>query len=197
MSQATWKLLVAASPSLTKGTRYVLALLLYFIQLVNMVFKVAAMTKMNQDSTKWGGYQQYSTALAINTFSLGPKTSLQAAATLPVAVGTAFIGLYKVLGIPLPHSYSPHLLKDPATSHKSTSLVIYGASSSVGSFAVQLAKLSGLFVVGVAGKGADYPRTLGADAVVDYRGKSNTELVKEIELALGDTKLNYVCMCTY
>lgn len=57
-------------------------------------------------------------------------------------------------------------------------LVVYGASSSVGAYAVQLAKRAGFFVVGVAGSSADYAKSIGADEVVDYRNKESNELVR-------------------
>ena len=56
---------------------------------------------------------------------------------------------------------------------------MYGASSSVGAYVVQLAKLAGYYVVGVAGSSADYAKSIGADAVVDYRKHGSTsELVR-------------------
>ena len=57
-------------------------------------------------------------------------------------------------------------------------VIVYGASSSVGAYVVQLARLAGYFVVGVAGSSADYAKSVGADAVVDYRKHSSpSELV--------------------
>lgn len=58
---------------------------------------------------------------------------------------------------------------------------------------MQLAKLSGFFVVGIAGIGADYARSLGADVVVDYRGNSNAELLGEVKALQGHGTLQYVC----
>ena len=48
-------------------------------------------------------------------------------------------------------------------------VIVYGASSSVGAYVVQLAKLVGYFVVGIAGSSAEYVKSLGADVVIDYR----------------------------
>lgn len=48
-------------------------------------------------------------------------------------------------------------------------VIVYGASSSVGAYVVQLAKLAGYFVVGIAGSSAEYVKSLGADVVIDYR----------------------------
>lgn len=107
-----------------------------------------------------------------------------------MALGTAFIGLYRRLGITTVPNFTGN------AQQTGTPIVIYGASSSVGSFTVQLAKLSGFFVVGIAGAGADYARSIGADVIVDYRGKSNAELLAEVKTALqGHGALRYVCEC--
>lgn len=147
---------------------------------------------MGQPHPKWGGYQQYSTAPAGTTFPLGPNTSFEAAATLPLALATAFIGLHKSLGIP------------PFTDHegvqrvRGTPIVVYGASSSVGAYAVQLAKLSGMYVVGVAGASKEYARSVGADVVVDYRGKTREEVGNAVAAALEVRgPLHYVCACPF
>lgn len=56
-------------------------------------------------------------------------------------------------------------------------IIINGASSSVGAFAVQLAKRAGLFVVGVAGSSKEYAKSLGADVIVDYRDHKGEDIV--------------------
>ena len=56
---------------------------------------------------------------------------------------------------------------------------MYGASSSVGAYVVPLAKLARYYVVSVAGSSADYAKSIGADAVLDYRKhRSTSELVR-------------------
>ncbi|OCB89337.1 GroES-like protein [Sanghuangporus baumii] len=49
---------------------------------------------------QYGAYAQYTVAPAETTFPIPESTSFDEAATLPLAVGTAFIGLFKRLGIP-------------------------------------------------------------------------------------------------
>lgn len=149
--------------------------------------RVAAFTKMMSDA-KYGAYQEYSIALATCTFPLGPNTSFEDASTLPLAVGTAFLGLYKRLALtPLPD------FSGKVKQH-GTPIVVYGASSSVGSFVVQLAKLSGYYVLGIAGSGASYAKEVGADDIVDYRGKDVQQLAKDVKAALeGHGTLQYIC----
>ncbi|OCB90534.1 GroES-like protein [Sanghuangporus baumii] len=123
---------------------------------------------------KYGAYAQYTVAPAATTFPIPESTSFEEAATLPLAVGTAFIGLFKRLGIP------------EQSSGEQKGIIINGASSSVGSYTVQLAKRAGLFVIGIAGSSKDYAKSLGADVIVDYREHSGDALEKAlIEAATG------------
>lgn len=71
-------------------------------------------------------------------------------------------------------------------------VVIQGASGGVGHFAVQLAKLKGAHVIGVAsGANEMFVRSLGADEFVDYREQAVEDEVKEADAVLdavgGDT----------
>ncbi len=109
-------------------------------------------------------------APAATTFPLGPKTSFEDAATLPLAAMTAAIGLFRRLGIAAPDATANH---HNGYNHHSEAIVINGASSSVGAFAVQLAKRAGLFVVGVAGSGKAFAKEMGVDVVVDYRSEKD------------------------
>ncbi|KAF7973887.1 hypothetical protein HWV62_14018 [Athelia sp. TMB] len=135
--------------------------------------KVAAYTKM-RTAQKYGGYAEFSVSPASTVIPLGPKVSFEEACTLPLAFMTAAIGLYKRLGLPPPEDRPPNPIP----------VIIYGASSVVGSYAVQLAKLSNLRVIGIAGASADIPRELGADEVIDYRGKTPDQLAHAIGDAL-------------
>jgi hypothetical protein len=77
---------------------------------------------------------------------------------------TAVEGLYKQLRLPQPWVPAEHPIP----------LVVYGASSAVGAFAVKLAKLSNIHpIIAIAGKGIPYVQTLvdssKGDLVLDYR----------------------------
>jgi len=70
------------------------------------------------------------------------------------------------------------------TENPKKTVIIHGASSSVGAFATQLAHLAKYKVVGIAGSSGDYAKSLGADIIVDYRNKSEDELASDIKEAV-------------
>lgn len=75
------------------------------------------------------------------------------AAAVPIAGGTAYVALFRSLGV-----------------HLGQSVLIHGAAGGVGTYAVQLAKATGAFVIASCGDyDMDLVRSLGADVVVDYK----------------------------
>lgn len=81
-----------------------------------------------------------------------PRVALESAAALPVAGGTAV-----------------QALTDDVRLRAGQRLLVTGAAGGVGATAVQYARHLGARVTGVCSAGnADYVRTLGADAVIDY-----------------------------
>lgn len=93
---------------------------------------------------------------------------------------TAAIGLFQRLGLPNP--------SDPCLSQ--IPILINGAGTTVGIYAIQLAKKAGLWVVGIAGKSSDVAWAYGVDEMIDYRGKTKEELTREIRMA-AQGKLQY------
>lgn len=101
---------------------------------------------------KFGAYAEYITLNEDAAIARKPKTiSLEEAASLPIGARTAL-----------------HFLRK-AGIRQGQSVLIYGASGSVGTYAVQLAKYFGAKVTGVCGPGnLDLVKSLGADAVLNY-----------------------------
>jgi len=94
---------------------------------------------------------------------------------------TAYQAINQRLDIPLP-------IPSPAPDGRS--ILIWGASTAVGTHAIQLAKLAGLKVFATSSPSFfEEAKRLGADAVFDYRGEKVVDQIREasqdgIELAL-------------
>jgi len=99
---------------------------------------------------------------------------------------TAAMGLYQRLGLPLPWH--------PAT--KPIPLVIYGAASAVGSYAIQLAQLSNIHpLICVAGRGIQHVESLidksKGDMILDYRSGDESIVQGLRDAAKQHGKLEY------
>jgi NADPH2:quinone reductase len=106
-------------------------------------------------------------------------------AAIPLAALTSALGLYARLRLPEPWL--------PASDDQKTPLVIYGASSAVGSYALQLAVKSNIHpIITIAGRAQDHvekfiDRSKG-DTIIDYR-KGDEAVVKGLKEALNGQKL--------
>ncbi|KAI0780462.1 GroES-like protein [Trametes elegans] len=99
------------------------------------------------------------------------------AATLGCAFWTAAQALF--------HPTRLGLVEPPAKADGTEWVFVYGGSSAVGHFAVQLAHLAGYKVVSTASpRNFALVRSLGADAVFDYR---DPDVVAKIKEATGDS----------
>jgi NADPH:quinone reductase-like Zn-dependent oxidoreductase len=128
--------------------------------------------------TPHGSFAEYAVGREATTFHIPPKVSFEEAATIPLAGMTAALGMYQRLGLPLP--WLPAQERLP--------LVVYGAASAVGAFAVKLATLSNIHpIICVAGRGKGYVESLidrsKGDTIVDYRN-GNEEVIKGLVQAL-------------
>ena len=132
-----------------------------------------------------GSYAEYGVAWAHTTFPLPDSTSFEEGAAIPLAALTSAVGLYSRLRLPEPWL--------PAT--EPIPLVIWGASSAVGSYAVQLAQRSNIHpLICIAGKSAAHVEKFispdKGDVVVDYR-KGDAEVAQAIRDALKGQKLRH------
>jgi len=131
-----------------------------------------------------GAFAEYLVTLADFVVHVPDTWSFEDAAQLGIAPLTAFRVLYETLDLPGP---SPNA--SPNRPQKTTTtILVSGGASSVGQYVIQLAKLSGLYVIATASeRNFDLVRGLGADAVVDYRDP--VAAAKQIrEAALGPIK---------
>lgn len=121
-----------------------------------------------QDSRN-GGFQLYTACPAAVTAKIPDSTSYSEASVLPLALDTAAAGLYGTREQGFMGLEKPTLT--PTQSGKT--LVVYGASSSVGALVIQLAAASGVYVIAVASEhNHDFVRSLGASETFDYKSSS-------------------------
>ncbi|KAJ4299720.1 hypothetical protein N0V90_004966 [Kalmusia sp. IMI 367209] len=137
--------------------------------------------------TPGGSFAEYAVAWPHTTFHIPNKTSFEDAATLPLAVMTAALGLHIRLGLDAPWV--------PNSKNAETPLVVYGGASAVGAFAIKLAQRANIHpIIAVAGRGIPFVETLldrsKGDTIVDYRG-GDSAVVSGIRTALDGKKLNY------
>lgn len=116
-------------------------------------------------------------------------TSTEAAA-LPLAAMTAAVGLYLRLALPQP--WNPEI-----PNLKEIPLIIYGASSSVGIYTLQLALRSNIHpILCVAGNAKDYVEGFidksRGDVVVDYRDGDDAVVTKLKEALKGKPPVRHV-----
>ncbi|KAK0337806.1 hypothetical protein LTR91_010772 [Friedmanniomyces endolithicus] len=146
--------------------------------------RVAAFHEMMKPG---GSYAEYAVAWAHTTFFLPGKTKFEEGAALPLAAMTAAVGLYAVDRLNLPHPWAP--------ATKPTPLLVYGASSSVGSYVLQLAKRSNIHpLICISGRAQEHVEKLidrsKGDTIIDYR-KGDEAVVQGIKDALKGEKLHF------
>ncbi|WYZ35466.1 hypothetical protein EsH8_X_000113 [Colletotrichum jinshuiense] len=116
-----------------------------------------------------GAYSEYSVADDNISFRVPKNISLQEAATLPLASMTAWLALF-----------SKQCLSIPRDSSIGTSILIWGGSSSVGSYAIQIAAMQHLNVVTTCSpRHFDRVTALGASHVFDYNDVNVVESIRK------------------
>ncbi|RJE27148.1 Alcohol dehydrogenase GroES-like domain protein [Aspergillus sclerotialis] len=123
-----------------------------------------------------GGYSEYTLADERICFPLPEGISLEQSSTVPLAACTALLALF-----------SKNCLNVPQESGQT--VLIWGGSSSVGLYAIQIAKYYGLNVVTTCSpRHHDLVKSLGATRAFDYRDANVVESIK----AATNSSLEYV-----
>ncbi|KAK7702215.1 hypothetical protein SLS64_009793 [Diaporthe eres] len=123
-------------------------------------------------------------------WKIPPGVSDEEAATYGVSAVTAVLAVNVHLGLPWPGEAEKD--QDPAASKPASKTVfIYAGSTSVGLFAIQLAKLAGYTVVTTASPHShELVKRYGADHVFDYKSEG---WVREVTSAFPDISLAVDC----
>jgi len=131
--------------------------------------RVAAFHEMTKP---WGSFAEYALAWEKATFHIPLHTTFEEAATIPLAAMTAALALFHGLGLPEPWVGDVSQARRDA---QAGGVVIYGAASAVGAFAIKLLKRASIHpIIAVAGRGIPFVETIidrsKGDTVIDYRG---------------------------
>ena len=129
-----------------------------------------------------GSFAEYLVTYADFVIQVPNNWSFEDAGQLGIAPLTALMALYDLLKFPEPNFSISTAVPPPASDPGSGSgspaastggtpiILISGGASSVGQYAIQIAKHSGLYVIATASeRNFDLVRSFGADVVVDYR----------------------------
>ncbi|KAL4729007.1 fusarubin cluster-oxidoreductase [Fusarium chlamydosporum] len=142
---------------------------------------------MHEMKSPGGSYAEYGVSPAYTTFKLPDNTSFKEGAAIPLTALTAACALFAHLKLSEPWLPAPDSERIP--------LVIWGASSAVGSYAVQLAKRANIHpLICIAGRAQEHVENLidrsKGDIIIDYR-KGRDAVVQEMKDCLKGTKLEY------
>ena len=112
-----------------------------------------------------GGYAGRIAISALDLVRIPDEVSFEQAVAAGLAASTAWVGLF-----------------DIGQLREGERVLIWGATSGVGSIAVQLAKQAGAWVMGTTGRDdkADILRKLGADMIVNYNPQNVAEAARNV-----------------
>ncbi|ORY24555.1 putative zinc binding dehydrogenase [Naematelia encephala] len=133
-----------------------------------------------------GAWQTYTLLQENATIKIPDFMSYEAGATFPMAFATVAVAYFERLGIARPVSSSQEVQQQ-----RQSGILVWGASSSTGTAAVQLAKELGFKVFATASpKNHEYVKSLGASEVVDYRDPDAVSKLAQLAKDAG-TPLRY------
>jgi NADPH:quinone reductase-like Zn-dependent oxidoreductase len=129
-------------------------------------FKKGDLVFAKLDFSGNGCYAEYCVVKSRDVAFAPKNISIYDAAGIPLAAQTAWMGLFEI---------------GELKEHQK--VLIQGASGGVCTFAVQLAKIAGAYVIGTtSGKNVDMVKSLGADEVIDYKKEDFSKKLKELNL---------------
>jgi len=130
---------------------------------------------------RYGAFQMYTVAKAVTVARIPTHISFEEACVLPVAFSTALVSLFAPAG----QGFGlPHPVLDPTPSSKV--VVIWGASSSVGLLALQLARAAGIKTIAISStRNFELCASCGAGATFDYHDSSVVDDVTGAVAAAG------------
>lgn len=135
-----------------------------------------------------GAFAEYAIAPAHTVFPIPSKVSFQEAATIPLAAYTSAVALFDRLEFPSP--WDAQVVKG---ENKKRPLLVYGASTAVGAYAIKLAKVANIHpIIAIGSKNSEFVRPFldesKGDVFLDYtQWKSSDETIAAIQAVTKDT----------
>ncbi|KAI1471841.1 GroES-like protein [Daldinia caldariorum] len=118
-----------------------------------------------------GAFAEYVATEASLVYLIPDNISYQDAAAIPLAFATAVQALFQRLKLPEPSNPAKNVFP----------FLVNGGTSSVGQYAIQLGKLAGAFVIATgSSQNHELLKSLGADAVINYKDPNWTEEVRKL-----------------
>ncbi|VDB91638.1 unnamed protein product [Peniophora sp. CBMAI 1063] len=149
-----------------------------------------------------GTFQEFTIADAVRVAKIPDDISFESAATVPLTLATAAIGAYKERAStlrPNGHDLGGAGLTPPWEAggrgkYAGKVALVLGGSSSVGRFAIQLAKLSGFstIITTASKRNEAYCKDAGATHVIDYKNVPYADLPAALHKIVGDEPIAYI-----
>jgi alcohol dehydrogenase len=115
-----------------------------------------------------GAFAEYAVAQENAVAKMPENLSFVEAGAIPLAAASAYVAII-----------------DHMKLHAGQKVLIHGGSGGIGSFAIQLAKHLGAYVVATTSvDGVNYAKYQGADEVIDYEFQSFEKILKDFDAAL-------------
>lgn len=122
------------------------------------------------------GDQAYGTAVGTYAEYVAPNVA-------EVALKPASLNYVQAASIPVSAQTAWQALFDAGGLTAGMRVLIHGAAGGVGSFAVQLAKARGIYVIGTGSdRNQDYLKQLGVDQPVDYRKTKFEDVARDVDV---------------
>lgn len=140
----------------------------------------------------YGSFAEFSIAPSHTVFHISEETAFEDVAAVPLVAATAALGLFSRLHLPTPWDITP----DAATHGP---LLICGAGSALGAYAIQLAVRARIHpIIAIAGRSKNYVATLikpsKGHCVFDYR-QGVDAVAAEVREALGGKGIYHAFEC--
>ncbi|KAF8643143.1 hypothetical protein AX16_009187 [Volvariella volvacea WC 439] len=138
---------------------------------------------------RYATFQQYTLADQAVTAKIPENVSYDEASTIMVAFNCAYLSFYHKLGL-----IPPTQTHGGAGKYPNIPFVIIGGSSSVGQYAIQLAKLSGFspIITYASSKHEAFLKSLGATFIIDRQTVSISSLPSAVRAITGSATIPWV-----